>query len=465
MRLTLRLSLLLAAVTAAVLMVLEVVVLMQESALLEQEHRAEAVLVAQSIATLTSHLSPREDEPLAALLASLSGEEVALAWRNPDALDAPPNLIGALEHGQSIVQLGRAASGPAVIAWAPVPGAAGPLRVVEVTRPLAGRDAFVRRSVTAALFSILIITLLTGVTALAAGQLMVGTRVDRLVEKTREVARGDLSHGVEVTGNDELTLLARALERMSTDLDRLQRLAAEEAQARLEAERALQHSDRLRTLGVLSAGVAHELGTPLNVISGRSRLIERKVDDPGVQADAATIREQVARISRIVRLMMAFARGAAPEVRRSDLAALVLNTAELLTTEARHRGVTLELDVPPEGMPVVLDPEQLTHVITNLTLNAVHVSPEGGRVRVCARPGPQGEATLCVEDQGPGVPPELRERIFEPFFTTKPPGEGTGLGLSIVRRVVQDHGGTLRVEDAEGGGARFLVILPQGAVS
>ncbi len=468
MKLTLRISLVLAAVMAVVLLAFEVATLMRESDLLEADLRRDARLVAHTLATAAAHAPAGRDpaDTLAHLLADVAAaeDELDIAWvpieEDLRALVGPAGHA-RLERGEVVLAEAQRPDGAAILAWAPVRDAEGRLLgLVQVAEPLAVRDQFIARGLGTAVLAVVGVALLTGGAALVFGRVLVGSRVDRLVEKTRQVARGDLDKPVGLAGGDELAALGAALERMSADLARLQRTAREEGEARLTAERALAHADRLRTVGELAAGVAHELGTPLNVITGRAQLIARRAEDERTRADATVVRDQVARIGRIVRAMMDFSRASTPAPTRFDLADLVERSMELLAGPARKANVSLRLHAPAEGVPIVADPEQLTHVVTNLVLNAVHASPDGGFVHVRVEPARAGGAALVVEDEGPGVPEADRDRVFEPFFTTKAPGDGTGLGLSIVRRIVSDHGGRITIHTAPGGGAAFQVALP-----
>ena len=470
MKLTLNISLLLAVVMAVVLLLFEGVSLKRESDLLEADIRRDARLIAETLASFAARSVPSEASPegVAELLWSVgrAEDEVHIAWRRADGSDAPAlDAAGQqrLQQGELVVQEVRQGSHTDIIAWAPVRAPGGSLiGAVEVAESLAGRDAFLRRGLQTAGLVILGVTLLSGVTGLIAGRAVVGRRIEQLVQKTRQVARGELSFPVQLSGNDELNTLGHALNQMSDDLGRLRRHAEEEAGARLEAEVALQHADRLRTVGMLAAGIAHELGTPLNVIVGRSSLLERRAGaDERIRTDARTIHQQADRITRFVRLLMDYSRQASPQVSTFDLAVLVRDQLELLSPQARRQRVSLRAHAPPDGLQVSADREQLTQVLTNLVLNAIHASPPDTAVDVSIVQGDDGEARLLVRDRGPGVPAELRERIFEPFYTTKAPGEGSGLGLSIVRRILRSHGATLTVTDAEDGpGAVFCVQLP-----
>ncbi len=457
MKLTLKIALLISFVMAVALLGVEALTLSRESSLLEDDLQRDARLVAHTLAEAAA-----ETEQPSRLVEKVGRDEAELrmAWRSIASPEVPESARDSIEAGHTVVQNIKDGGDVWVVAWAPVIRHEALLGIVEVREPLAVRNAFIVRGMRTALVTISGVTFLSGLVSILFGRVLVGRRVDLLVEKTREVARGELRGVVDIPGGDELTLLGAALNRMSADLAFLRQSAEAEARARLDAEVALQHADRLRTLGVLSAGVGHELGTPLNIISGRAGLIARRSSDEKVLSDVIIIKDQVARISHLVRRMMDYSRVSQPNVSAVDLADLARETVGLLEPEARKFGADIVVKAPPAGVPVTVDPGQMRQVVTNLVLNAVHVSGEGQVVEVLLEPTSRGGALLVVVDQGPGVSKENRERVFEPFFTTKAPGDGTGLGLSIVRRIVEDHGGTIQIDDAPSGGAAFCVYLP-----
>lgn len=219
---------------------------------------------------------------------------------------------------------------------------------------------------------------------------------------------------------------------MSERLAEQQATIARETADRLNTLQQLRHVDRLGTLGRMAAGIAHELGTPLNVVAGRAALIASgKLSSDEVTASARTIKSEADRITSIVQRLLDFARGRRPQRIECELAVIVQRTISLLDSLAHKRDVHLELLSPSVPTKCFVDESQIQQVITNLIVNAVQATPSGGRVRLSIDQPEEGWLRIRVEDGGPGVPEELRERIFEPFFTTKEVGEGTGLGLSI----------------------------------
>jgi signal transduction histidine kinase len=244
-----------------------------------------------------------------------------------------------------------------------------------------------------------------------------------------------------------------------------------ETAARLSAQGSLRHADRLTTVGKLASGIAHELGTPLNVVDARARMIaSRDVEGDEALQSAKIISSQVAQMTRIIRQLLDFARRGPPKRQTEPLRPLVRRTFELLGPLAHKRGVKLEERLE-EAQLACVDPGGFAQVLTNLVMNAVQAMQTAGSVEVTATserrtPPPElgGEprdfVRVDVTDNGPGIAPEAVDRIFEPFFTTKDVGEGTGLGLSVSYGIVRDHGGWIGVESQPGRGARFSVYLP-----
>jgi signal transduction histidine kinase len=270
--------------------------------------------------------------------------------------------------------------------------------------------------------------------------------------------------------------LGHAFNQLARDLIQVNARLAEAATARLKSQQALEHADRLRMVGQLAAGVAHEVGTPLSVIGGRAQLIARR-HSTGERdhADAGVIREQASHISELVHRLLDYARVAPPQPQPCDLRALVAETLDLLAPEGRRGRVRVVADLPEQPVLARVDPRAMRQVLVNLVLNGIQAmerapTPPGPDAVVIVRaranvPRLRAESSgplveVRVIDQGPGVPEDVRPRLFEPFFTTKAPGEGTGLGLPVVDRIVAEHEGTVTVLDAPEGGAVFVVQLP-----
>jgi PAS domain S-box-containing protein len=235
-------------------------------------------------------------------------------------------------------------------------------------------------------------------------------------------------------------------------------LVARDRSAQLELERRMMRSEKLAAVGSLAAGLAHEIGTPLNVISATAEYLLLDGVAPEARRRLREIVGETDRISRLVRDLLTFARGSGGGREEVELLAAVERVRSLLAIQAERKRVRLLTSVPP-GLAVLADPDGLHQVILNLLVNAVASVDEGGRVEVRARAlAGSAQVALDVHDDGPGVPEDLRERIFDPFFTTR--ADGTGLGLAVCASVVAAHGGDIGVSVGPLGGACFTVKLP-----
>ncbi|HEV8585999.1 MAG TPA: ATP-binding protein [Methylomirabilota bacterium] len=286
----------------------------------------------------------------------------------------------------------------------------------------------------------------------------------RLLEGIRRLGHGEAAAPLPIERGDELGRVAAAFNEMAEQLDAARRRLLEETERALDLERQLRHAQTLAVAGRLATSLAHEVGTPLNIISGRAEtLLQGLPDEDRRREELSVIIGQIDRISGIIRSLLTTVRPDRPKIEEVDIAGVLERVLPLLRHAARRHDVTLDADVPPGVGAVLADANQLQQVLINLVMNAVEVMPAGGAVRVEAeRAAADGRAgvRLRVRDTGPGIPADLRARVFEPFFTTKPPGQGAGLGLTICRDIVHEHGGSIEVAEPERGGAVVSVWLP-----
>ncbi len=239
----------------------------------------------------------------------------------------------------------------------------------------------------------------------------------------------------------------------------------------LTTQKQLQHAERLSTVGRLAAGVAHELGTPLNVVSTYAQMIETRALTDGEVPDAARIiREQSGSMTRIIRQLVDFARAGKPQRNLQSANDLLQASASLLRPLASKKQVTVTIEQNDTRL-VDADTGQMQQVLANLIVNAVHAVSEKGNV--WARVGrstqpppdgvtapPEGWVFFEIDDDGCGLSPDVTQHLFEPFFTTKGVGEGTGLGLAVAHGMIREHGGFITAANRVEGGARFTVLLP-----
>jgi PAS domain S-box-containing protein len=233
---------------------------------------------------------------------------------------------------------------------------------------------------------------------------------------------------------------------------------------RRSLEHELDHANRLAAIGHLAAGVAHEINNPLAVIQLRLELFERQLradrfDVPAASAQVRVLREHVLRIARIVRNLQTFARPRTEDRRPVSIADLQIAVAEI-TREARGAARLMLLEDPP-GLAVEVDRGAAEQVLVNLVTNAAQAMKSTGTIRLKAWIAGPDRIGVAVEDEGPGMAPELVDLVFTPFVTDKQGSGGLGLGLSIAWRIVEDHGGVLRGFNLPGRGARFELSFPR----
>jgi signal transduction histidine kinase len=296
--------------------------------------------------------------------------------------------------------------------------------------------------------------------------------VSALAAAVDRVTRGDL-RPVAVAGGDEIARLGSAFNQMLAELEA----------RRAEAIR----SEKLAVVGRLAAGVAHEVGNPLQAMLGYAEIL---IDDVASEAAAAAglparpplpadqrldmlrrVHREIERVKGIVGDLVAYARPVHHEIVDVPLGELLTNAVVLLKPQPRFRNVHVR-HAPPPDLPVVARaaPGPLTQVVVNLLLNAADAigarapGAEGAiQIGVAHRPavpGAPAEVELYVEDDGVGISPTDRAHLFDPFFTTKEPGQGTGLGLAVSQRIVEGFRGRIEVESDLGRGAKFRVVLP-----
>jgi signal transduction histidine kinase len=333
---------------------------------------------------------------------------------------------------------------------------------LEVAQPLAfieAEKAQVRRR-----FLLNTLTLLAALTLLTLWLVrrVVTRPMQRLVAAVNAIGSGKLSHRVEEdSGGGELAQLAREFNSMAGSLELARAEVVREAEERLALERRLREAEKLAAIGNLAAGLAHQVAAPLNVISGRAELLLRRPEDePGRARSLRIIIQQISRITTIVRNLLDFARRREPRVQPVDLGAVVDGVVEFLESELERGGVELERSGAASAY-VQGDPDLLHQVLVNLVLNALQAMEESeGPHRLAIRlETTESAVAVEVEDTGPGLSPDVRERMFQPFYTTKE--RGTGLGLVVARYIVEEHAGSLVAEEPlTGSGARFRITLP-----
>lgn len=225
------------------------------------------------------------------------------------------------------------------------------------------------------------------------------------------------------------------------------------------AEERAQAAEQLASLAVITAGIAHDIGTPMNVILGYADMLRDSLQDPKNKRRAEVISEQVRRITDLLQTLLNIARPR-KMVRAPVQVEKVLDHAlEFFREKLRVRGITVERHYQPVP-DLIGDRDRLEQMFLNFLVNAADAMNDGGKLSVAIRPAPGGEIEIVIQDSGHGIEPDAISRIFEPFYTSKERGKGTGLGLVVCRSIVLDHDGTLEVESDLGQGTRFRIRFP-----
>lgn len=359
------------------------------------------------------------------------------------------------------------------------------LGVLDIVYPLEQIDRTIRAN-TVSIFSLSL-----GFVALAA--ILMGLLVQRTIYRplkdlragAARLAEGDLDQPIPVRSQDELGQLARAFNAMMQAL-RESRIALQEWAHTLEqkveqATGALQRahaetarSEKLASIGLLAAGIAHELNNPLTGVLTFSTLVRQQLPDDSPQAeDLDLVIQETRRCASIIRRLLDFARKKTPEKKYADLNQLVRNTVQLVEQHAQVADIEIDLDLDENLPPVWIDEGLIEQVIMNMLVNAQHAIESAGRIsvrtRLCRNGPGAGEATpdrymaeITIADTGCGISAENLQKVFDPFFTTKGVGRGTGLGLSVSHGTIEAHGGSIEVESKVGEGTEFRIYLPLG---
>jgi two-component system, NtrC family, sensor kinase len=312
-------------------------------------------------------------------------------------------------------------------------------------------------------------------------QRFVAHPIGKLIEGTRAVSQMELDKPLNILhSSEELDDLAQSFDRMREQLQkavaenneftqRLEIKVAERTRQLSAAHQKLLQSDRLASLGQLSASVAHEINNPISGVLNLTMLMQRMLKEDGVPANRldefrkylGQVIAETSRVGRIVSDLLAFSRRSKPHRAPADLNQIVRTTLSVVAHKMKLNNVSVETRLA-EGLPQVpCDQSQMQQVVLNLVLNAAEASQpkKGGHVLVSTQAASES-VVMKVSDDGEGIQPENLSRIFDPFFTTKPEGKGVGLGLAVSFGIIQAHGGDIEVESKVGAGTTFTIILP-----
>ena len=495
MRIARRLTTILVACMCLVLLLDAFLGVRRERMLFETDTREDLRQAGATVSTAAAIVWANSGEAAARRLifeTNAAANQPDLRWVN---VDAPPGAADAPRvprarllpqvRGQVVQRLARQPDGaPRLYTYVPVPvwryspgarvrpGTASQL--LEVSKSLAPERRYLRATMMHRVLAAGLLTMLAALVATVLGATFIGRPMRRLVAKARRIGEGDFSEPLVLGSGDELEVLAGELNAMCDRLTDADQRVKGETTARLTILDELRHADRLATVGRLAAGVAHEMGTPLTVVSQRAKMIATGLTPPVEIAESARIiHEQCFRMTEIIRQLLDFVRRSSrAPVRRLRLELVARDAIEFLTPLAEAQHVELAV-VPPEApMWVEADGQRLQQAVTNLVLNSLQaMHTVSGRVEITlsvqpATPpldhgGHAGEfVRLAVHDNGAGIAHQHIPHVFEPFYTTKAIGQGTGLGLAVAYGIVREHGGWMAAESDTADGTTVSIYLP-----
>lgn len=271
---------------------------------------------------------------------------------------------------------------------------------------------------------------------------------------------GQLGIVTGVRANGEEFPLEAAISQVTVQGNKFYTAILRDVSERRRLEEQLRRTERVAELGTLASGMAHEIGTPMNVILGRAEYLLDRVADDVVKKGLQTIVAQVERITRVMNQLLTFARRKPPQPGPVALQQVIENSVEIFQERLSRHHVQVVRHVDPDCPNVLADSDQMNQVLINLIMNAVHAMPEGGTLRFGV--GREKDMVkLTVSDTGHGMSQEVVKKIFDPFFTTKEFGKGTGLGLTVVKGIIEEHQGSIMVQSEAGKGTTFTILLPR----
>jgi signal transduction histidine kinase len=355
----------------------------------------------------------------------------------------------------------------------PVDAGAGTVGAIVLRRQVLDEGDVSRAALAEELAFAAALAAVLGALVVVLGGAVIGRPLQRVVADAQRIGGGDLSHRFASRSRargDEIGQLESALDVMCDRLAAARDQVEKESAARVETLEQLRHLDRLRTVGTLASSLAHELGTPLNVLLLRGQALAAGEIEAGELAPTGEIvTAQVEKMRKIVQQILAFARRAPSTTGVVRLGDVARRVADLLRALARKGKAELVVQVDDDAA-VAGESVQLEQAVTNLVVNGLHAMPDGGAIRLrvgiaegarrSAATTPVRAAFIEVTDEGAGIDRDQLARIFEPFYTSRPSGEGTGLGLPVSRGIAEDHGGWISATSEPNRGSTFTMFIP-----
>lgn len=442
-----------------------------------------AIQDGKSISGMIAHVwqESGEEKALELIKDASDAGGINIRWIWVDAIS--PNVISTLTEKEELEKLRKGEivsvrmlnKNGATLRYTYVPVNINQSRkgALELSQTLISLRAYSSKMLSRAITITTFLALICGVILYVFVDKKIRVPLNRLMRQANRIGEGDFSADEAIIGNDELSNMARTMNDMCSRLLIAKEKIDFEYNARLKTLEQLRHTERLSTFGLLSAEIAHEIGTPLNVVDGRAKMIiTEKLTLDETKECATIIKAQSERMSSIIRQLLDFTRRPRQKVSLINIALLIKQIFQLLHPMANKSNVVFLMSNPEDVKSLVnCDGSQIQQVLINLIMNAVQAMPNGGKVHVILKsknlPSIQLEdkclqrfLNIQIIDEGEGIDTEHLAHIFTPFFTTKIIGTGTGLGLSIAHGIVEEHEGWIDVESDKHNGTCFSVYLP-----
>lgn len=442
-----------------------------------------AVQDGKSISGILQHVwrESGEEKAQELLMDASSSGAINIRWVWLDTLQDQPhtkatdvNTLQKITQGETVsFKVSKSEGNNFLYTYIPVDIDSRAKGALELSQPLSTLEKFSKKMLQRAFFITSLLALVCGLILYNFMNRKIRIPLLRLTEQVRRISEGDFVVDNKVDGDDELAELARTLNDMCSRLIIAKQKINFEYEARLKTLEQLRHTERLSTFGLISAGIAHEIGTPLNVVDGRAKMIiSEDLDKAEIKECASIIKNQAERMTVIVRQLLDFTRRPKQHIATENISVLIKQVFQFLHPMAAKQHVSFALTKEEKAeTELLVDGSQIQQVLVNLLMNSVQAMPEGGKIDVrLTNEEPDSNDVdgqpvskflkIRIVDEGEGICPENLEHIFTPFFTTKKVGTGTGLGLSIAHGIVEEHGGWIDVEGTAKVGACFSVYLP-----
>lgn len=288
--------------------------------------------------------------------------------------------------------------------------------------------------------------------------------IHKLVEGVQQIRNGNLDYQIDIRSNDEIQMLAREFELMRLQLQESYQSFEKKIELRTrelqEAQSQISHQEKMASLGLMAAGIAHEIGNPLTSISSMAQVMKRRLKNQENTQFIDNILKNIDRISLIVRELVDFSRPSSYSASMTNINELINSAVGIVKYDQRSRHLQFDLELDRDLPKTYLVADHLLQVLINILINAVDASENYSNQINVASVYKNDQIEITIQDKGCGIPKEKLNKIFEPFFTTKDVGKGTGLGLTVSYGIVKKFGGEIKVESEIGQGSTFCIVLP-----